>query len=74
MKENTDSELNEVECCSNCKHCVDEETNNRYRDIKHFCLITGYYLHGANKDRNKIERFSPGGKKLECRYEKRDNN
>ena len=37
-------------------------------------LITGYYLHGVNKDRNKIKHFTPGGKELECKYEPNGNN
>lgn len=57
-----------VECCNNCKYCIDEPTNNRYGDVKHFCLSTGYFLHGVDKDRRKVERYTPGGKKLECTY------
>ena len=61
-----------IECCANCKHCVSSPKNNRYGDIEHFCLVSSYYLRGVNKDRTKITRFSPGGKKLECKYEKRE--
>lgn len=59
-----------IECCANCKYLVSTPKNNRYGDIENFCLITGYYLHGIHKDRNKIKHFSPGGKKLECKYER----
>lgn len=34
------------------------------------CLISGYYIAGVHKDRNKVRRLTPGGRKLECRYEK----
>lgn len=61
-----------IECCANCKYCIDEPTNNRYGDIKHFCLVTGYYTHGINKDRTKIKHYTPGGKELECKYERKD--
>lgn len=63
-----------VECCANCKHCVDYSKNNRYGDVEHLCLVTGYFIQGFNKDRNKVKRFSPGGKELECKYERREGN
>ena len=62
--------MNNVECCANCKYCVSTPKNNRYGDVEHFCLATGYYLYGVNKDRNKVKRFAPGGKELECKYER----
>lgn len=61
---------NAVECCANCKHCISTPKNNRYGDVEHFCIVTGYYIHGANKDRNTVKRFSPGGKELVCKYER----
>lgn len=61
-----------IECCSNCKKCVSTPKNNRYGDVEHFCLATGYYLFGVNKDRNKINRYTPGRKKLVCSYERRE--
>ena len=62
---------NMVECCANCKHCVSIPKNNRYNDVEHFCMITGYFLHGINKDRHKVKHFTPGGKELECKYERK---
>lgn len=59
-----------TECCINCKHCIATPKNNRYGDIEYFCIATGYFLHGVTKDRNKVKRYSPGGKELECQYEK----
>ena len=61
-----------IECCANCKHCIDFPKNNRYGDVEHLCLVTGYFTHGINKDRNKVKHFSPGGKELECKYERRE--
>lgn len=60
----------EAECCANCKNCVAYPKNNRYGDVDYMCLISGYYIAGAHKDRNKVRRLTPGGRKLECRYEK----
>jgi hypothetical protein len=60
-----------IECCANCKHCIDIPKNNRYGDVEHFCLVNGYFLIGVHKDRRKVKGFSPGGKELECRFEKR---
>ena len=60
-----------VECCANCKHCVAAPKNNKYGDIEYFCLVTGYYLHSVNKDISKIKRYTPSGKELECKYERR---
>lgn len=59
-----------VECCLNCKYCIAEQKNNRYNDVEYFCLSTGYFIHKVKKDRNKIKRFTPGGKELVCNYEK----
>ena len=60
-----------IECCANCKHLISTPKNNRYGDMEHFCMVTGYLTHQINKDRNKIKRFTPGGKELECKYERR---
>lgn len=59
-----------VECCANCKYLVSTPKNNSYGDVDNFCLVTGYYLHGINKDRNKVKRFTPSGKELKCKYER----
>lgn len=60
-----------IECCASCKHCVAYPKNNRYGDVDYMCLIGGYYITGIHKDRNKIRRLTPGGRKLECRYERK---
>ena len=59
-----------IECCSNCKHCLSYPRNNSYGDVDHLCSVHGYFLHGIDKDRHTIERYSPGGKKLTCKYER----
>ena len=61
----------EAECCANCRNCVAYPKNNRYGDVDYMCLINGYYVDAVNKDRSKIKRFSPGGRELECRYERK---
>lgn len=60
-----------IECCANCQHCLSYPRNNRYGDIDFLCVINGYFLHGINKDKNKVKHFSPGGKELKCTYERR---
>lgn len=60
-----------IECCANCKHLISTPKNNRYGDVEHFCLSTGYYIHQIYKDKNKIKHYTPGGKELECKYEPR---
>ena len=61
-----------IECCANCRYLISTPKNNRYGDIEHFCVVTGYYCYGIYKDRNKLKHFTPGGKELECKYERRD--
>lgn len=61
-----------VECCANCKYLLDYPRNNAYGDIDHLCMVTGYYTHGIYKDRHLLEHYSPGGKKLVCRYERKE--
>lgn len=56
-------------CCRNCKNLIACPRNNRYGDVDYFCLITGYYTSGIDKDISKVKRFSPGGKELSCQWE-----
>lgn len=44
---------------------------NRYGDIDYMCAINGYFMHSINKDISKIKHFTPGGRELECRYERK---
>lgn len=60
-----------TECCGTCKYLVDIPTNNRYGDVKYFCLVTGYFTTNIHKNRNKVKRFTPGGKELKCKYERK---
>ena len=57
------------ECCVNCKHLVEYPRNNRYKDVDYLCLCTGYFVSGIHKDKNRVKRYSPGGKKLDCNYQ-----
>lgn len=57
-----------IECCANCEYLINYPRNNRYGDVDHFCAVTGYFTHGIYKDRNKVKRFTPGGKELKCEY------
>lgn len=59
------------ECCINCKYCIGIPKNNAYGDVDYLCVATGYFCHGIYKDRQKIRRFSPGGRELQCQYEKK---
>lgn len=60
----------DYECCANCKWLISHPKNNRYGDIEHLCVFTGYFVTGIYKDRNLVMRFTPGGKVLKCNYEK----
>lgn len=61
-----------IECCANCKYCLAYPRNNRYGDIDYLCKVTGYFLHGINKDRTKVKHYTPGGRELECKYERKN--
>jgi len=58
-----------IKCCRNCKHLLDFPRNNHYNDVDHFCIMTGYFTHGIDKNIEKIKRYSPGGKELPCNFE-----
>lgn len=62
---------NTIACCANCKHCLEYPRGNRYGDIDYMCVINGYFMHSINKDISKIKHFTPGGRELECRYERK---
>ena len=62
---------NTIACCANCKHCLEYLRGNRYGDIDYRCAINGYVMHSINKDSSKIKHFTPGGRELECRYERK---
>ncbi len=57
-----------MKCCDNCKNLIEYPKNNRYHDIVYLCLVTGYFVHGRDKDISKIKRYSPGGKELKCSW------
>ena len=62
---------NIINCCANCKHCLEYPRGNRYGDIDYICAINGYFMHSINKDISKIKHLTPGGRELECRYERK---
>lgn len=64
----------EVECCQNCRYCIGFPKDNKYGDIDYMCGIDGYYLASITADRNKVRRYTVGGKELECRYERKEQN
>lgn len=61
-----------IECCANCKYCLAYPRNNRYGDINYLCVATTYFVYGIHKDRTKVRRYTPGGRELECKYERRE--
>lgn len=61
-----------VECCATCGFCISYPKNNRYGDVEYLCASTGYFVHGINKDRHTVRRFTPGGKELVCNYRKKE--
>lgn len=58
----------EYKCCRNCGNLMEYPKNNRYGDISHLCLATGYFTSGVDKDIAKVKRYSPGGKELKCQW------
>ena len=57
-----------VKCCRNCEYLVESQKNNHYGDIEHFCLLTGYFTSGIDRDISKIKRYTPGGRELKCQW------
>lgn len=57
-----------VKSCNNCTNLVLFPKNNRYGDVDYFCIETGYYVTGKDKDVTKVKRYSPGGKELKCKW------
>jgi hypothetical protein len=64
---------NDIECCANCKHRLDYPRNNKYGNVDHLCIISGYFIIEIYKDNRKVKGYSPGGRELECKYERNDN-
>lgn len=62
--------IDDIKCCLNCRNCIPIPRNNKYGDIDYLCLVHTYFLHGVKKDITKVKRYSPGGRELECRYER----
>ena len=60
-----------IKCCRNCRNLIESPRNNRYNDVDHFCIVTGYLTTGIDRDITKIKRYSPGGKELECEWEEK---
>ena len=60
-----------IECCINCKNCLDYPRGNKYEDVDHLCIVNGYFVMGVHKDRTKVKRYSPGGRELQCKYERK---
>lgn len=60
-----------IDCCANCKHCIVTPKNNKYGDMEYFCMKIGYYCTGVHKDVHKYKHLSPGGRELDCQYERR---
>jgi len=60
-----------IKCCRNCKNLVGFPKNNRYGDVDHFCIVTSYFVTGIDKDINKVKRYSPGEKELQCKWKEK---
>lgn len=63
--------MDDFECCANCRYLVSFPRNNKYNDNDHLCLITKYFCSGIYKDRKKLKHYTPGGRELNCCYERR---
>lgn len=64
----TQKELIMVCNCKNCGNLVESPKNNSFKDIEHFCLVTGYFVTGIDKDSTKVKRYTPGGRELPCSW------
>lgn len=62
----------QTECCATCKYCLAYPRENRYGDVDYLCAVTGYFMHSIHKDIHTIRQFSPGGRELECRYQRKE--
>lgn len=72
MEQNTKGNSEDVECCANCTHLISFPRGNRYGDIDHLCVVTGYFTMSIYKDRRKVRHFTPGGRELKCQYQRRE--
>ena len=61
-----------TKCCRNCANLIDYPKNNRYWDVEHLCMVTGYLTCGIDKDITKIKRYSPGGRELKCEWKAKE--
>ena len=57
-----------IKTCRNCANLMNIPKNNKYGDVEHFCLATGYLTSGIDTDITKVKRYSPGGKELKCEW------
>lgn len=53
----------------NCKYCLAIPRNNRYNDTDYLCVVNSYFIINVYKDISHVKHFTPGGRKLECKYE-----
>ena len=58
-------------CCRNCANLIDYPKNNRYGDVEHLCIVTGYLTMGIDRNISKIKRYSPGGRELQGRWKEK---
>lgn len=61
--------MEEKKCCRTCRFLIEYPKNNRYNDIDYLCCKTGYFCTGIDKDIAKYQRYSPGGRLLNCNWE-----
>lgn len=55
-------------CCRTCANLAQFPKKNHYGDIDYFCLSTGYYCSGVDRNISEVKRYSPGGKELKCEW------
>ena len=59
-------------CCANCRWYSRKDKNNKYGDVEHFCIATGYFMLSSEiyKNIENVKMYAPGGRELVCKYEK----
>lgn len=62
--------MESIKCCATCKYLVSHPKGNRYGDMEHFCLKTSYMVGQIHKNRDMVKSYTPGGKELNCTYER----
>lgn len=68
---NNTNMMDSAKYCKDCKYCLAFPRNNSYGDTDYLCHYNGYFVSNIKKDMRTVKLFTPGGRELQCGYEKR---